>query len=49
VDCNLSPLGLAEGAMTDWLGAAPELHLAAGQVHARLPARTAGIYVGGGL
>ena len=46
VSCNLAPLGLAEGAsLADRLGAAPELHVASGQVHARLPARTAGIYV----
>jgi len=46
VNCDLSPLGLAEGAsLTDRLGAAPELRVAGGQVQARLPARTAGIYV----
>jgi hypothetical protein len=46
VNCNLSPLGLAEGVgLTDRLGEAPELHVAGGQVHARFPARTAGIYV----
>jgi len=46
VDCDLSPLELAEGsALVDRLGAAPELRLSAGKVHARMPARTAGIYV----
>ena len=46
VSCDLSPLGLGEGAsLTDRLGAAPELHVAGGQVHARFPARTAGIYL----
>ncbi|HUE21946.1 MAG TPA: alpha-amylase family glycosyl hydrolase [Bryobacteraceae bacterium] len=45
VTCDLAPLGLAEGAsLTDRLGGAPELHIAGGQVHARLPARTAGVY-----
>ena len=46
VTCDVSPLGLAEGTdLADRLGAAPELRVAAGQVHARFPARTAGIYV----
>jgi glycosidase len=46
VSCNLSPLGLAEGvSLTDRLGEAPELHMAGGQIHARFPARTAGVYV----
>jgi hypothetical protein len=46
VSCNLSPLGLAEGvSLTDRLGVAPELHMAGGQIHARFPARTAGVYV----
>jgi glycosidase len=46
VNCNLAPLGLPDGAgLTDRLGEAPELQVAGGQVHAQLPARTAGIYV----
>jgi hypothetical protein len=46
VKCDLSPLGLADGvSLTDRLGAAPELHVAGGHVHARFPARTAGVYV----
>jgi glycosidase len=51
VDCDLSPLGLADGAkLTDRLGAAPQLQVANGKVHSRLPARTAGIYsMEGGL
>jgi glycosidase len=46
VTCDLSPLGLEEGTrLADRLQAAPELRIAGGQVHARFPARTAGIYV----
>ena len=46
VGCDLAPLGLADGtALTDRLGGAPELHVSGGTVHARFPARTAGIYV----
>lgn len=45
VECDLAPLHLAEGArLTDRLGAAPELAVAGGKVHARFPPRTAGIY-----
>lgn len=45
VNCDLSPLGLPDGAtLSDRLGVAPALHLTAGQVHLQLPARTAGIY-----
>jgi hypothetical protein len=45
VNCDLTPLGLADGAsLTDRLGAAPELHIAGGQVHAHLAARSAGVY-----
>jgi neopullulanase len=46
VECDLSALELAEGSvLVDRLGGAPELRLAGGQIHARMPARTAGIYV----
>jgi glycosidase len=46
VSCDLSPLGLADGArLTDRLGAAPELQVAGGQIHVRLPARAAGIWL----
>ena len=45
VSCDLSPLGLAEGArLTDRLGGAPDLHVAGGQIQVEFPARTAGIY-----
>ena len=45
VTCDLAPLRLPDGvALADRLGAAPELNVAAGQVHGRLGARTAGIY-----
>jgi len=45
VNCDVSPLGLADGAsLADRLSGAPELHVAGGQVHVRLPARSAGIY-----
>ncbi len=46
VKCDLSPLGLSEGAtLTDRLGGAPELRVTGGRVDALLPGRTAGIYV----
>jgi glycosidase len=46
VNCDLSPLAPAEGAtLVDRLSGAPELHITAGQIHTRFPARTAGIYV----
>jgi len=46
VDCDLSALRLTEGArLVDRLEAAPELHVAGGKIHARFPARTAGIYL----
>ena len=45
VDCDLSAMRPAEGArFVDRLEAAPELHVTGGKVHARFPARTAGIY-----
>jgi len=45
VDCDLTPLGLADGTrLADRLGTAPELRVAEGRVHLRLPARAAGIY-----
>jgi len=45
IDCDLAPLGLAEGAgLADRLGGAPELRVAAGRIHTQLPPRTAGIY-----
>jgi len=45
VNCDLSPLGLADGAsLADRLSGAPELHVAGGQAHVQLPARSAGIY-----
>ena len=45
VTCDLAPLRLPDGVeLADRLGAAPELHIAGGQVQGRLGARTAGIY-----
>jgi glycosidase len=46
VDCDVSVLRLPEGTtLTDTLGAAPELRVNSGKIHARFSPRTAGIYV----
>jgi glycosidase len=46
LNCDLSTLAVGEGAtLVDRLGGAPELRVNAGQIHVRMPPRTAGIYV----
>ena len=46
VDCDLSAVAPNEGStLADRLGTAPELRVSGGKIHARFPARTAGIYV----